>query len=173
MTARKIRIFVSSVAGSLKATRGQIIQDLNKAGYDVTAMERFGAQPTVPLDVCLSELRKSDAVVLLIGPRYGSVLPQGIRTHTRSLGRHEALEFPSSRSAFPPMRAMRRTIGPNSKPSQRRSEAQRLTIRSGLTSHWTESHHAYWPRSRVRETGGTSVRSSRSSKDLSVTSRSS
>ena len=66
MNARAIRVFVSSVSGGLEDTRNQIIRDLNKAGYDVSAMERFGAQPTVPLDVCLNELRNSDAVVLLI-----------------------------------------------------------------------------------------------------------
>src|SRR4029079_19059629 len=46
--------------------------------YDVSAMEQFGAQPSVPLDVCLNELRKADALVLLIWPLYGAVLPQGI-----------------------------------------------------------------------------------------------
>jgi len=78
MNARSIRVFVSSVSGGLENTRNQIIQDLRKAAYDVSAMEQFGAQPSVPLDVCLNELRKADALVLLIGPRYGSVLPQGI-----------------------------------------------------------------------------------------------
>src|SRR5262245_1038742 len=78
MNARAIRVFVSSVSGGLGGTRTQIIKDLNKDGYDVGAMERFGAQPNVPLDVCLNELCDSDAVVLIIGPRYGSLLPQGI-----------------------------------------------------------------------------------------------
>ncbi len=78
MDTGTIKIFVSSVSTQLKSTRSQIIQDLSTAGYDVSAMERFGARPTVPLDVCLSELRSSDIVILLIGPRYGSLSPQGI-----------------------------------------------------------------------------------------------
>src|SRR5437667_5647148 len=73
-----IRVFVSSVSLGLEATRQQIASDLQTAGYDVGAMERFGAQPQVPIDVCLREVRKADIVVLLIGPRYGSLLPQGI-----------------------------------------------------------------------------------------------
>src|SRR5438067_13250612 len=73
-----VRVFVSSVAAGLEATRKQIISDLQKAGYDVGAMERFGAQPTIPIDVCLREVRRSDVVILLIGPRYGSLLLQGI-----------------------------------------------------------------------------------------------
>lgn len=73
-----VRVFVSSVSVGLEVTRRQLIADLHKAGYDVGAMERFGAQPTIPIDVCLKEVRKSGIVVLLIGPRYGSALPQGI-----------------------------------------------------------------------------------------------
>ena len=78
MDTPTIKIFVSSVSTQLKSTRSQIIQDLSTASYDVSAMERFGARPTVPLNVCLSELRSSDIVILLIGPRYGSLSPQGI-----------------------------------------------------------------------------------------------
>ncbi len=73
-----IRVFVSSVSLGLEPTRKQIIADLQTAGYDVGAMERFGAQPQIPIDVCLREVRKADVLVLLIGPRYGSLLPQGI-----------------------------------------------------------------------------------------------
>ena len=78
MDTPTIKIFVSAVSTQLKSTRSQIIQDLSTAGYDVSAMERFGARPTVPLDVCLSELRSSNIVILLIGPRYGSLSPQGV-----------------------------------------------------------------------------------------------
>ena len=78
MDTDTIKIFVSSVSTQLERTRIQIIQDLSNAGYDVRAMEGFGARPTIPLDVCLRELQSSDIVVLLVGPRYGSLLPQGI-----------------------------------------------------------------------------------------------
>ena len=78
MGTPNIKTFVSSVSAQLESTRSQIIQDLCKAGYDVSAMETFGAQPAVPLDVCLGEVRNSDIVILLVGPRYGSMLPQGI-----------------------------------------------------------------------------------------------
>ena len=73
-----LRVFVSSVSLGLESTRRQIIEDLSKAGYDVGAMERFGDQPAVSLDVCLKEVRRSDVLVLLIRPRYGAMLPQGI-----------------------------------------------------------------------------------------------
>ena len=73
-----IRVFVSSVRVSLEATRREIISYLKTADFDIGVMERFGAQPQAPIDVCLREVRKADVVVLLIGPRYGSLLPQGI-----------------------------------------------------------------------------------------------
>lgn len=61
MNSRANRLFVSSVSGGLERPRSQIIGDLNKAGYDVSAMEWFGAQPNAPLVVvCLNGLRDSD-----------------------------------------------------------------------------------------------------------------
>ena len=44
-----IGVFVSSVSLGLEATRKQIISDLQTAGYEVGAMERFGAQPQAQL----------------------------------------------------------------------------------------------------------------------------
>jgi hypothetical protein len=73
-----IRVFVSSVSRGLEPIRRQIISDLQTAGYDIGAMERFGAQPQPPIDVCFREVRNAGVVILLIGPRYGSLLAQGI-----------------------------------------------------------------------------------------------
>ena len=56
-------------ARQCQGIRKEIISDLQTAGYDIGAMERFGAQPQVPYDVCLREVRKAGVVVLLIGPR--------------------------------------------------------------------------------------------------------
>ncbi len=72
------RVFVSSVSRGLETTRQQLVADLQRANYDIGAMERFGAQPEPPIDVCLREVRRAEVVVLVIGPRYGSILPQGI-----------------------------------------------------------------------------------------------
>lgn len=73
-----IRVFVSSISKGFSEARRQIIADLRKAGYDVGAMEQFGAQAPMPIEVCLRETRKADVVVLIVGPCYGSLLPQGI-----------------------------------------------------------------------------------------------
>ena len=70
-----IRVFVSSVSVGFEAIRAQVVVDLQTANFDIDAMERFGAQPQAPIDVCLREVRKADVVVLLIGPRCDSLLP--------------------------------------------------------------------------------------------------
>jgi len=57
-------------------------------------MESFGAQADPALDVCLRELRKSDVVVLIVGPRYGSVLPQGISYTQAEFREARALGIP-------------------------------------------------------------------------------
>jgi len=96
---------VSSVSQGLEATRRQVISDLQKTGYAVDAMEQFGAQAQPPIDVCLREIRKAEAVVLLVGPRYGSLLPQGVSyTHA---------EFREARSRGIPILAFAIPIDPH------------------------------------------------------------
>jgi uncharacterized protein DUF4062 len=45
-------------------------------------MEYFLATPKTPLATCLDELRKSDVVVIVVGLRSGSLLPDGSMTYT-------------------------------------------------------------------------------------------
>lgn len=100
-----IRAFVSSISVGLEDTRRQIIADLRTAGFDVNSMEQFGAQPQPPIDVCLREVRKADVVILLMGPRYGSLLPQGISyTHA---------EFREAQGAGTPVLAFRIANAPD------------------------------------------------------------
>lgn len=89
-----IRVFVSSVSKGLVPVRRQVIGHLRTAGYDVGAMEYFGAQNELPLDVCLRDLRKADVVVLILGPRYGSVLPQGVSYTQAEFREARALGIP-------------------------------------------------------------------------------
>jgi hypothetical protein len=93
------RVFVSSISQGLEETRVQIISDLTKAGYDTGAMEQFGAQSPPPIEVCLREVRRADVLVLIVGPRYGSLLPQGI-SYTQA-------EYREARSAGIPVLAFR------------------------------------------------------------------
>ena len=81
------------------STRKESIAHLKTAGHDICAMERFGAPPQVRIDVCRREARKADVVIVLIGPRHGSLLPQGISyTHA---------EFREAQGAGTPVLAFR------------------------------------------------------------------
>lgn len=73
-----IKVFVSSVSRDFTDTRAQVIHDLRNGTYEVNAMEEFGAQPDPPIEVCLRELRRADVVILIVGPCYGSLLPENI-----------------------------------------------------------------------------------------------
>ena len=106
-----IRAFVSSVSKGLEKVRAQLIAMLRKADYDVCAMEDFGAQGMPPLDVCLRQLRDSDVVVLIVGPRYGSELPDGVSyTHA---------EFREAQARTVPLLAFRLTPDPTLEPRER------------------------------------------------------
>jgi hypothetical protein len=72
-----VKVFVSSVSKGLEDTRRQLFDALRVGNYQLVNMEAFGARPSPPLDVCLSELRTADAVIVIIGPRYGSLISTG------------------------------------------------------------------------------------------------
>lgn len=79
-----IRVFLSSVFRDLENVRDRLQSDLRKAGkYDIHAMEEFAARPHPPLEVCLEEVRKSDVLLLIVGPHPGSRTDGGI-TYTHA-----------------------------------------------------------------------------------------
>jgi hypothetical protein len=47
-------------------------------GCEVRRCEDFGALEKSPKEACLEGIRWAEAVVLLLGDRYGGVLPSGI-----------------------------------------------------------------------------------------------
>ena len=72
-----IKLFLSSVSRDFTAVRQAIVDDLKTAQYAILNMESFGAQPERSLEVCLRELRTADVVAVIVGPRYGSIIPGG------------------------------------------------------------------------------------------------
>jgi hypothetical protein len=57
-------------------------------------MEEFGAQADPPIDVCLAEVRRSNVVVLVVGPRYGSELQDGVSYTQREFREAKQLHIP-------------------------------------------------------------------------------
>lgn len=77
-----INVFLSSVFRGLENVRRQVLDDLRTARYAVVNMESFGSRTERPLEVCLKELRTSDVVLVVVGPRYGSLTPNGEVSYT-------------------------------------------------------------------------------------------
>jgi hypothetical protein len=71
-----MRIFVSSTFVDLRAERDAAAEALRRSQLTPWGMELFVSEPSSPLDVCLRELRLSDAVVLIIGLYAGSLIPE-------------------------------------------------------------------------------------------------
>lgn len=67
-----MKIFVSSTYEDLKDERKEAIDILDRIGKAI-AMEKFFASSHPPKDVCLRHLQECDAVVLILGFRYGSI----------------------------------------------------------------------------------------------------
>ncbi len=67
-----MRIFTSSTYEDLKNERRAAIDTIKRIGQ-VIAMEDFFASNHPPKDVCLKYLQDCDAVVIILGFRYGSV----------------------------------------------------------------------------------------------------
>jgi hypothetical protein len=67
------KVFLSSTAIDLKAHREKVRDAIHKMGDLPVAMEFFGAQPSTPVAVCQEEVRKSDALCVLLAHRYGWV----------------------------------------------------------------------------------------------------
>jgi len=78
MISPRPRVFISSVMEGYEAFREAAAQGIRRAGCDPVRAEDFAAASTSPRNACLDGIRSADAVVLLLGSRYGWVAPSGI-----------------------------------------------------------------------------------------------
>lgn len=108
-----LKIFLSSVSRGLETIRTQIADDLRTSQYSVLNMELFGARPELPIEACLEEVRQADALVLIIGPRYGSLTPANDVSYT-----HE--EFREARRRGIPVLAFVLDPAPDADAEERR-----------------------------------------------------
>jgi Domain of unknown function (DUF4062)/AAA ATPase domain len=77
-----VKVFLSSTFRDLIRERKAVLDALQRRQQSFAAMEYFLATPKTPLATCLDELRKSDVVVIVVGLRSGSLLPDGSMTYT-------------------------------------------------------------------------------------------
>ena len=69
-----MRVFISSTFRDLRPERDAAKEVLLQSELVPWGMELFVSQPSDPLDVCLEQVRFSDAVILIIGFKAGSII---------------------------------------------------------------------------------------------------
>lgn len=75
LVERNLTVFLCGTFADLAEHREAVINAVRKLQLQYETMEFFGARPGLPLDTCLSEVRRSDILVVIVGHRYGSLVP--------------------------------------------------------------------------------------------------
>lgn len=73
-----MRVFVSSVITGYESLRESAAAAISSLGHEVIRAEDFGARADTPQQACLAGVRDADAVVLIIGGRYGAAQVSGL-----------------------------------------------------------------------------------------------
>ncbi len=71
----KLTVFLCSIYEDLSDEREKILQAISKLQLLHDSMEFFGARSHQPIETCLKEVRQSDLLVVVVGHRYGSIVP--------------------------------------------------------------------------------------------------
>ncbi len=72
-----MKVFISSVITGFEAYREAAVAAVRSLGYEIVRAEDFPASTRSPQVACLSGVRESDLVVLVLGERYGLLQPSG------------------------------------------------------------------------------------------------
>lgn len=73
-----MKVFISSLISGMEAERAAAKKAIALFRHQPVMAEDFGARPNSPQVACLSGLRDADAVVLILGSRYGAVQASGL-----------------------------------------------------------------------------------------------
>lgn len=71
-------VFVSSLISGMEEDRAAVRRAIERLGHRAVMAEDFGARPNSPQVACIGELRSSDAMVLVLGARYGAKQASGM-----------------------------------------------------------------------------------------------
>ncbi len=81
-----MKVFIGSPIHGLERFRDAAARAASALRHDVKRSEDFSATADTPQQACLAGVRWGDAVVLLLGPRYGERQPSGLSaTHEEYL----------------------------------------------------------------------------------------
>jgi hypothetical protein len=73
-----MRVFISSLITGMETIRAAAREAVTTLRHEPIMAEEFGPQPHSSQVACLSGLRQSDLVVLILGEHYGTVQPSGL-----------------------------------------------------------------------------------------------
>lgn len=73
---RLLTVFLCSTYADLAEERERVLDAVRRLQLQHDSMEFFGARADRPIDTCLAEVRRSDVLVVVVGHRYGSVVPE-------------------------------------------------------------------------------------------------
>src|SRR5262245_10258806 len=71
MARNVLDIFLSSTSEDLRDYRKTVADTLSRLGQFAVRMETFGAKPNKPLDACRADVARSDALIVVVGHRFG------------------------------------------------------------------------------------------------------
>jgi TIR domain/Domain of unknown function (DUF4062) len=70
-----VRVFLCSTYEDLVDERKAVLASLSELKLVHESMEFFGARPSPAIETCLAEVMKSNVLILVVGHRYGSIVP--------------------------------------------------------------------------------------------------
>lgn len=70
-----LTVFVCSTFADLAPEREAVLDAIRKLQLQHDSMEYFGARPDLPLETRLAEVRRSHVLVVVVGHRYGTLVP--------------------------------------------------------------------------------------------------
>ncbi|MBW2738136.1 MAG: DUF4062 domain-containing protein, partial [Deltaproteobacteria bacterium] len=72
---KKIIVFICSTFSDLSTEREAVMDSVRRLQLQHDSMEFFGARSNQAIETCLDEVRKSDVLVVIVGHRYGTIVP--------------------------------------------------------------------------------------------------
>ena len=71
-----LTVFVCSTFSDLSDEREGVLDAIRRLQLQDDSMEFFGARANQPIETCLQEVRRSNVLVVIVGHRYGSLVPE-------------------------------------------------------------------------------------------------
>lgn len=75
MNKASLTVFLCSTYSDLSAERTAVLETIRNLQLQHDSMEFFGARPAQPIETCLEEVRSSDVLIVIVGYKYGSLVP--------------------------------------------------------------------------------------------------